>query len=166
MNNQRRLLLKAGGGFLLLGIGGCGAPKPKPTPFEPKSAVAPDPVYCFDTVGHMPGSKPFIFGGTCLCTPSKELMATYHKDNHLLDMQLVDLLGEYERRGIQLKTREHQNCNNLCQWGPHLLKGGNCMIPPTPGTTNFEEIRYGIRYQKKPRLKKDGGKSMHEIEKP
>jgi hypothetical protein len=146
---NRRMLLKAGGSFLALGIGAC-ATQPGLGPFVLKPTVAPDPVHCFTTVGHMPGATPFILGGTCFCTPTEALMDAYHAAGHLLDMHLDDLLREYNDRGIKLQIREHQNCNNLCQWGPHLLKGGKCMASPTPGTRNFEEIRYGRTYMRKP----------------
>ena len=128
--------------LLFAAAGGCAA---KERPFEPKPAERPAPVYCFDTVGHMPGAKPFVLGGTCCCTPTQELMDKYHADGLLLDMTLPDLLRVYEKRGIKT-GRDHTNCNNLCQWGPHVVKGGHCMVAPTPGTENFEEVRFGIKY--------------------
>ena len=115
-------------------------------PFALKHHEHPKPIHCFDGVDHMPGSVPFIMGGTCFCTPTQSLMDQYHANGKLLDMQLDDLLRLYKERGIHLVSREHQNCNNLCEWGPHVLKGGNCMVAPTPGTRNYEEIRYGLRY--------------------
>jgi len=102
-------------------------------------------MYCFDSVGHTPGSKPFIVGGTCCCTPTRELMDKYHKDGLLKDMELKGLLALYEQKGIKTAL-DHKGCNNLCQWGPHIIKGGNCMVPPTPATHNFEEVRFGMKY--------------------
>ncbi len=118
----------------------------KQIPFKPKSAERPAPVHCFDAVGHMPGTKPFIFGGTCCCTPTPELMEQYHRDGFLKDMNYDQLIKEYEDRGIQFESISHHDCNNLCEHGPHLVKGGKCMASPTPGTINYEEIRFGIRY--------------------
>ena len=62
-------------------------------PFTAKSPVPPQPVYCFDGVGHLSGAKPFILGGTCCCTPTEELMAKYHADGLLQDMQFKNLLA-------------------------------------------------------------------------
>jgi len=133
--------------------GGC---EPTEKPFEPKSAMHLEPKYCFDTVGHTPGTKPFILGGTCCCTPTKELMEQYHADGFLKDMELQDLIRLYEERGIKTAL-DHIGCNNLCKWGPHIVKGGKCMVPPTPGTTNFEEVRFGVKYV--PVAKKKGRKN-------
>ena len=118
---------------------------PKEGPFQSKSTTRPAEVYCFDVVGHTPGTKPYVFGGTCCCTPTDQLMAQYHADGHQQDMTLDDLLQEYERRGIKTAL-DHKGCNNLCKWGPHVVKGGKCMVSPTPGTKNFEHIRFAIRY--------------------
>jgi len=60
-------------------------------------------------------------------------------------MELGDLIALYEERGIKTAL-DHKDCNNLCEWGPHIVKGGKCMAPPTPGTNNFEEIRFGMKY--------------------
>lgn len=126
-----------------------GCATPTQVPYVAKPTSMPAPAYCFDSVGHIPGSKPFILGGTCCCTPTKELMDKYHADGLLLDMQLKDLLSLYESAGIKTAL-DHHGCNNLCQWGPHVIKGGKCMAPPTPGTFNFEEVRFGIRYAPAP----------------
>jgi hypothetical protein len=123
-------------------LAGCATPE---VPFAAKPNPGAAPVYCFDTVGHKPGSKPFIMGGTCSCTPTQALMDKYHADGLLMDMQLKDLLALYEQKGIHTAL-DHQGCNNLCQWGPHVVKGGHCMVPPTPATCNFEEVRFGIKY--------------------
>ena len=69
--------------FALL-LSGCTTPEVK---YVADSAPY-TPLYCFDTVGHTPGAKPFILGGTCCCTPTKELMEKYHADGLLKDMEL------------------------------------------------------------------------------
>jgi hypothetical protein len=58
---------------------------------------------------------------------------------------LKDLLALYEQRGVKTAL-DHKGCNNLCQWGPHIIKGGHCMVPPTPATYNYEEVRFGAKY--------------------
>ena len=129
--------------ILMAFVAGCGPTEPS---FEAKSLDKPVPVHCFDAVGHTKGTYPYIFDGTCCCTPTPELMEQYHRDGFLLDMEYEDLVRAYSDRGIQLKSESHHGCNNLCEHGPHITKGGKCMASPTPGTENFEEIRFGIRY--------------------
>ena len=136
---------------LALFLAGCTTPE---VPFVADKGPRPAPVYCFDSVGHTPGSKPFIMGGTCCCTPTQALMDKYHADAQLQDMQLAGLLALYEERSVKLLSDTHKGCNNLCQWGPHIVKGGKCMVPPTPATFNFEEVRYGLRHMNAPPKKK------------
>ena len=135
---------------LVVLLAGCAT---KEIAFVADKGPRPAPVYCFDSVGHMPGSKPFILGGTCCCTPTQALMDKYHADGQLQDMQLAGLLALYEEKGIKTEL-DHKACNNLCLWGPHIVKGGKCMVPPTPATFNFEEVRYGLRHVEKPPKKK------------
>lgn len=99
--------------------------------------------YCFDTIGHKQGTFPFILGGTCCCTPTEELLKQYQKDGFLANYTLDQLIEEYHNRGIVLESDEHKNCNNDCIDGPHVVKGGKCMIPPTPFTQNFIEVATG-----------------------
>ena len=85
---------------------------------------------------------PFVLGGTCCCTPTQELIDAYHRDGLLLDYDLGRLIQLYEGLGIQT-LRDHRDCNNQCSWGPHVIQGGKCMVPPTPGTQHYEEIITG-----------------------
>ena len=110
---------------------------------ELPSEATPEIVYCFDTVGHKPGAKPWILGGTCCCTPSEEVLADYMAHGHVAeDMTLEDLIALYEEKGIKTAL-DHGGCNNMCLWGPHVVKGGKCMVPPTPMTQNYEEVFSG-----------------------
>ena len=126
----------------LMVSGGCAIE----VPYAPRPDAKPVPVYCFDSVGHMPGAKPFVLGGTCCCTPSEAVVGDYKQHGHVpQDMTLQQLIALYERDGIKTAL-DHYGCNNLCKWGPHVIKGGKCMAPPTPGTYNFEEVRFNMRY--------------------
>lgn len=128
-------------GFIMFTLS-CGK---KELVFESKPLKSPSPIYCFDSVGHKKGAGPFVLGGTCCCTPTEELVAQYHRDGHIRNTNLDGLIKLYEEKNIKTAL-EHQGCNNLCQWGPHVVKGGYCMVPPTPGTANFEEVRSGYKY--------------------
>ena len=124
---------------LLAVLGGCIQPPP---PYVPAYAQRPAMAHCFDEVPHIPGSKPWILGGRCCCTPSDQLMDKLHADGFCLELDIEGLIALYHEQGIQLAI-DHQGCNNLCEYGPHVTKGGKCMVPPTPGTRNYQEVVTG-----------------------
>ena len=51
---------------------------------------------------------------------------------------------QYEKAGIVLACPGHMHCNGLCKAGPHVVLGGKCMCPPTPGTDYYEKVVTGI----------------------
>ena len=127
-----------------------GCEKPPPPPYVAKSITPPAVVYCNDNTGHKAGSKPFVMGGTCCCTPTDELMDQLHKDGYCVGMSTQDLTDEYTKAGIALKSPGHERCNGLCPSGPHVVLGGKCMCPPTPGTQYYEDVVTGkgvVKYQ-------------------
>lgn len=107
-----------------------------------KPARPPAIKHCCDATGHRRGTKPFIFGGTCCCTPSAHLQGQYQADGVLSGYTVGRLASAYAERGIKT-DRDHKGCNSLCGFGPHVVKGGHCMATPTPGTLNYEEIVTG-----------------------
>jgi hypothetical protein len=125
-------------GLLLVGCG----PKPAP-PYVAAYSDAPKQAHCFDGVPHIAGSKPWALGGTCCCTPSDALMAKLHADGICTNMDAEALKALYHEKGIQVAT-DHSGCNNLCKYGPHVTRGGKCMVPPQPGTRNYQEIVTGV----------------------
>ncbi len=100
---------------LAVGLAGCEQP---PQPYVPKSLVAPEVVYCNDNTGHEAGSKPFVLGGTCCCTPSDQLMALLHEDGQCQGMDTEALRALYVQAGISLRSENHQWCGGLCASGP------------------------------------------------
>ena len=120
-------------------LAGCETP---PGPYVPR-AGAPQVVYCNDNTGHKPGAKPWIMGGTCCCTPSESLMEQLHKDGFCVGMTAEDLKAKYVEAGIALRGPGHMYCNGLCKAGPHVVLGGKCMCPPTPGTAYYEKVISG-----------------------
>ena len=125
---------------LLVFVVGCEVPPP---PYVPKARIAPEVVYCNDHTGHKGGAKPWIMGGTCTCTPTKELMKQLHADGFCLGMTADDLRAMYEKAGIRLRAPGHMWCNGMCKAGPHVVLGGKCMCPPTPGTEYYEKVVTG-----------------------
>jgi hypothetical protein len=123
-----------------LALAGCETP---PGPFVPKAAVAPEVTYCNDNTGHKAGAKPWVLGGKCCCTPSDELMTQLHKDGFCQGQSAEDLRDAYRKAGIALRGPDHNWCNGLCSSGPHVVMGGKCMCPPTPGTQYAEDVALG-----------------------
>ena len=105
--------------------------------------------HCFDGVPHISGSTPWALGGACCCTPGDDLMKRLHADGVCKDLDAEGLTALYHEKGIKLVV-DHQHCNNLCEFGPHVTKGGKCMVPPTPGTRNYEEVVTGKSFRPPP----------------
>ncbi len=136
MTLTRRQLLQALATAGLLG--GCG---PQLGAFQAKAAAPPPIKNCFDTIGHQ-GFKPHLLGGTCYCSPLPAQIAVWQRDGYFSAQSGDDVVQVYQRSGFKT-VADHQDCNNLCEWGPHAAKGGKCMVPPTPLTDNYEEVATG-----------------------
>ena len=110
-------------------------------PFQAKAPAPPPIKNCFDTIGHR-GLKPFVLGGTCYCNPLPAQIAVWQKEGHFEGKQPDEVIVMYKAREVKT-LYDHKDCNNLCEWGPHVVKGGKCMVPPTPLTDNYEEVASG-----------------------
>jgi len=115
-------------------------PAPAPPPPMPTAIV-----YCHDGTGHIAGAIPWILGGKCCCTPTREMFAVHQAEKTVpADMTYEAYLKLYADRGIKIGP-EHAGCNNRCADGPHVVFGGKCMAAPTPGTANYEQVSVGQR---------------------
>jgi hypothetical protein len=130
-------------------LSGCITPPP---PYVPAQREPPPMAHCFDGVPHIPGSTPFVLDGACCCTPTEDLMRKLHADGICQGIDADGLITMYHDKGIKLVV-DHQRCNNLCEFGPHVTKGGKCMVPPTPGTRNYEEVVTGKSLRPPPQEK-------------
>ena len=102
-------------------------------------------VHCHDGTGHIAGSVPWILGGTCCCTPTREMFEVHRAEKTVPeDMTYEAYMALYAGKGIQVGPA-HSGCNNRCEFGPHVVFGGKCMAAPTPGTANYEEVSIGHR---------------------
>lgn len=108
---------------------------------------APPIVYCHDGVGHVSGAKPWILGGTCCCTPTPERFAGYQSEGAVAgDMKYDDFLKLFRDRNIITDLDvDYIGSNCRCDYGPHVVFGGRCMVTPTPGTKLYEEVAAGKR---------------------
>jgi hypothetical protein len=139
------------GSLALLALACAPAARVSVVPTAGGASGPPPIVHCFDGVPHVRGSTPFVLGGSCAHSPTAETLGWYHRDGLLKDYDLDRLKRLYADRGIKT-IHDHKECNNYCPWGPHLVKGGTCMVPPTPGTKNYEEVLSG-RFDRREALK-------------
>jgi hypothetical protein len=70
-------------------------------------------------------------------------MEQLHRDGFCKEMDTQALALAYQQAGIALRGPGHMNCNGVCSHGPHVVLGGKCMCPPTPGTVYFEQVVVG-----------------------
>lgn len=136
---RNKIILAAIGLAFVAITTGCQSPPP---PYVARP-VCSKVVYCNDYTGHQTGSKPWVLGGTCCCTPSEELMTQLHRDGICTDMDADQLADAYKAKSIALRGKGHQHCNGLCADGPHVVLGGKCMCPPTPGTEYYDRVISG-----------------------
>ena len=59
-----------------------------------------------------------------------------------------------ELKSMHLRDDE-QPAESESEHGPHVVKGGKCMTPPTPGTENYEEVLFGKVYMPKQEAPKE-----------
>lgn len=139
-NSAKKIRIIVSCAVMVAFVAGCEAPL---VPYVPKALVAPQVVHCNDHTGHKAGSKPWIMGGTCTCTPTDTLMTQLHADGFAKGMSTADLRAMYEKEGIKLRGPGHMWCNGICDAGPHVVLAGKCMAPPVPGTEYYERVVLG-----------------------
>lgn len=118
---------------------GCVEPPP---PFIPAYREKPPVAHCFDGIRHLSGSKPWAMGGQCCCTPTDELIEKLHADDFCLDLDTQGLIDLYHSNGIVLAIDPEGK--NRYEAGPHVVQGGKSLIPPVPGTRDYEEVVTGV----------------------
>lgn len=113
--------------------------------FTPRSLESPELAYCNDATGHVEGNKPFPMEGKCTCTPDEEHFVQLKKEGSIdREISFEDFQDMYEAQGIVSDlNHDHKGDNNMCELGPHVVFGGNCMATPTPGTLNYERVVSG-----------------------
>ena len=127
----------------ILVISSCAAP-PK---LNMKPPTPPNVIYCIDPIGHIPGTSPWILGGTCCCTPTERMFNIYKKEGTIsANMTYQQFLNLFKEKDIVTDLDpEYRGSNNRDDHGPHVVFGGKSMVTPTPGTDNYEEVISGKR---------------------
>lgn len=88
---------------------------------------------------HIDGQElPYILGGSCVRTPTHEVLAEYQAAGFLRGMTLADLLELYRQEGIRIGTDGTGG-----RLGRHILEGGNWLFTPQEGTAGYARL-YGV----------------------
>lgn len=143
---SRRIFAFASISILIALLGAGCAPKVLPK----RDVNPPELMYCHDGVGHIRGYSPWILGGRCCCTPTEEMFGIYQNEETVPDtMTYEEFLNLFKDKGIITDLDvEYRGSNCRCEYGPHVVFGGKCMITPTPGTLEYEEVTAGMRLGK------------------
>ena len=94
-----------------------------------------------DVTGPIPGSYPYILGGTDVSTPTEEVLQSYQQSGYLLDYSIADLLDLYREEGIVL-TPLPANRETTTTYHHILRPGGRWLYTPVPGSKGFEDLTY------------------------
>lgn len=106
-------------------------------PGAPQWALAGRVLYANDRTGPSGAdgdALPYILGGTCVRTPSEEVLSYYQAAGNLTDFTLADLRELYRLEGIAL-TRTDPGFG-----GRHVLEGGVSLATPLEGTAGFARL--------------------------
>jgi len=69
-------------------------------------------------------------------------MERYHRDGVCTDMDVADLVEQYHAKGIVLAT--DPEAKDPRKWSKHVVLGGNSLVPPRPGTRDYEQVITGV----------------------
>lgn len=93
-----------------------------------------------DHTGPIPGTYPYILGGTCVCTPSYEVLENYQASGYLRNYTLENLLDLYRYEGIIFEPRPL--ASDTVDTYRHILDGGKLLYTPIPGSAGYERLTY------------------------
>ena len=80
-------------------------------------------------------SLPFIFGGSCLRTPTPAVLEQYHASGHLVGLTPVDLANLYRAEGVTFTIEDQQG-----RFVTHLLEGGTSLVSPLPASAGYQRL--------------------------
>jgi len=93
-----------------------------------------------DVTGPRVGTYPYILGGTCVNTPTEEVLAAYQAGGYLTDWSLQDLLDLYREEGIVFSPLPASS--ETTDTYHHILRNGRLLYTPVPGSRGFEDLTY------------------------
>ncbi len=95
-----------------------------------------------DVTGPIIGTYPYILGGTCVCTPTADVLASYQAGGYLQGWLLDDLLDLYRAERIVFAPLPASS--ETTKTYHHILRpGGRLLFTPVPGSAGFETSTYG-----------------------
>ncbi len=106
------------------------------------ASLAPNDIrHCNDATGHIAGRKPYILGGTCVCTPTPSLMQAYSAAGVLGDWTVGQLDELYRAEGIvraPLPAVDRATSKTY----HHILRKGRLLYTPRVGSAGFEQLTF------------------------
>jgi len=114
---------------------------------DPAPGLAAAIAHPNDHVGPIPGTLPYILGGTCVATPSPRTLAAYQVGGHLLDFTVEDLADLYRAEGIAIGRPAADGRGARL----HVLEGGQMLYVPRPGSAGYEWLTYVPKPPYRPR---------------
>jgi hypothetical protein len=102
-----------------------------------------------DVTGPIVGTYPYILGGTCVCTPTEHVLATYQAGGYLVGWELQELIDLYTEERIVFSPLPASGKNNKTYH--HILRDGRLMYTPVPGSFGFEQLTFEERLPYEPK---------------
>lgn len=97
--------------------------------------------YANDAHPPRPGEFPWILGGSCVATPTQQVLETYQTGGYLLGMTLDDLVHLYALEGILVGVGPRDDAHNPDpDLYRHVLEGGRVLFTPDAGTLAYKRI--------------------------
>ncbi len=107
---------------------------------EPVYFTRGAPLYRNDHTGPAVGDFPYILGGTCVATPSPEVLAAYHAGGYLRDLSLDALRELYVAEEITLGSGPAIPSDRTHAVYRHVLEGGRALFTPAPYTVGYKRV--------------------------
>lgn len=97
------------------------------------------------------GDYPYILGGSCVATPTADVLRIYQQGGYLTDLGVADLESLYADEGIHLGAGSPAAGRRLHADSVHILEGGNALYTPAYATNGYKRLMYATHAPWTPR---------------
>ncbi len=97
------------------------------------------------------GDYPYILGGSCVATPTADVLRIYQQGGYLTDLGVADLESLYADEGIHLGAGSPAPGRRLHADSVHILEGGNALFTPAYATNGYKRLMYSTHTPWTPR---------------
>lgn len=112
----------------------CGGSMP---PFQSRPETVAQKA-CLDGAPCPEGMQPWVLGGTDCRNPTPEVIAEWQARGFFTGATADDVVAKYREKGVVLAFDA-----DLSKCDRHVLLGGNCLVPPRPGSPLWLRIMAG-----------------------